>query len=99
MRLCINSKNFILVMNFIFYMGFRQTIELVNRLSEPQPGSKELRFPTRYPQSSMEQYLACLWKQHLSYWRSPEYNMARFVFMIFAALLFGAVVWQKGKEM
>ncbi|KAH9766508.1 ABC transporter G family member 37 [Citrus sinensis] len=75
-----------------------QTIELVNRLSEPQPGSKELRFPTRYPQSSMEQYLACLWKQHLSYWRSPEYNMARFVFMIFAALLFGAVVWQKGKE-
>ncbi|GAY35559.1 hypothetical protein CUMW_017020, partial [Citrus unshiu] len=75
-----------------------ETIELVNRLSEPQPGSKELRFPTRYPQSSMEQYLACLWKQHLSYWRSPEYNMARFVFMIFAALLFGAVVWQKGKE-
>ncbi|KAL9410058.1 hypothetical protein AB3S75_043921 [Citrus x aurantiifolia] len=77
---------------------YQETIELVNRLSEPQPGSKELRFPTRYPQSSMEQYLACLWKQHLSYWRSPEYNMARFVFMIFAALLFGAVVWQKGKE-
>lgn len=74
-------------------------MELVNQLSEPQPGSKELHFPTRYPQSSMEQYLACLWKQHLSYWRSPEYNMSRFVFMIFAALLFGASVWQKGKEM
>uniref|UniRef100_A0A2N9E6E2 ABC transporter domain-containing protein n=1 Tax=Fagus sylvatica TaxID=28930 RepID=A0A2N9E6E2_FAGSY len=77
---------------------YRDTIELVKQLSEPQPGSRDLNFPTRYAQSGWVQFMACLWKQHLSYWRSPEYNLARFMFMIVAALLFGAVFWQKGKE-
>ncbi|KAF3958942.1 hypothetical protein CMV_016199 [Castanea mollissima] len=76
----------------------RDTIELVRQLSEPQPGSRDLHFPTPYAQSGWVQFMACLWKQHLSYWRSPEYNLARFLFIIAAALLFGAVFWQKGKE-
>ncbi|XP_062143567.1 pleiotropic drug resistance protein 3-like isoform X2 [Alnus glutinosa] len=74
------------------------TIELVRQFSEPQPGSKELHFPSRFAQSGWVQFMACLWKQHLSYWRSPEYNLSRFLFMIAAALLFGAVFWQKGKD-
>ena len=78
---------------------FRDTVELVQQLSEPQPDSKDLHFPTRFPQNFMGQFMACLWKQHLSYWRSPEYNLARFVFMILASILFGAVFWQKGKDM
>ncbi|KAG2721209.1 hypothetical protein I3843_02G058000 [Carya illinoinensis] len=77
---------------------YRDTIELVQQLSEPQPGSSDLQFPSRFPQSGWVQFIACLWKQHLSYWRSPEYNLARFVFVIAAALVFGAVFWQKGKE-
>ncbi|XP_050239633.1 pleiotropic drug resistance protein 3-like isoform X4 [Quercus robur] len=76
----------------------RDTIELVRQLSEPQPGSRDLHFPTPYAQSGWVQFMACLWKQHLSYWRSPEYNLARLLFIIAAALLFGAVFWQKGKE-
>ncbi|XP_061351426.1 pleiotropic drug resistance protein 3-like isoform X1 [Gastrolobium bilobum] len=76
----------------------RDTLELVRELSEPQPDSRDLHFSTRFPQSTLGQFMACLWKQHLSYWRSPEYNLIRFVFMVVAAIIFGAVFWQKGKE-
>ncbi|XP_004508092.1 pleiotropic drug resistance protein 3-like isoform X2 [Cicer arietinum] len=76
----------------------QDTLELVRQLSEPAPGSKDLHFSTRFPQNNVGQFMACLWKQHLSYWRSPEYNLIRFVFMIVAAILFGAVFWQKGNE-
>lgn len=78
---------------------YRNTLELVQELSEPSPGSKDLHFSTRFPQSHLGQFTACLWKQHLSYWRSPEYNLTRFLFMVVAAVIFGAVFWQKGKEM
>ncbi|KAI9109270.1 hypothetical protein K1719_019893 [Acacia pycnantha] len=77
---------------------YRNTLELVQELSEPSPGSKDLQFSTRFPQNYLGQFTACLWKQHLSYWRSPEYNLTRFVFMVVAAVIFGAVFWQKGKE-
>uniref|UniRef100_A0A5B6Z2Y3 Putative pleiotropic drug resistance protein 3-like n=1 Tax=Davidia involucrata TaxID=16924 RepID=A0A5B6Z2Y3_DAVIN len=77
---------------------YQDTIELVRQLSEPSPGSRDLNFPTHFPQNSWEQFMACLWKQHLSYWRSPEYNLVRFMFMVVAALLFGALLWQKGKK-
>ncbi|KAK6254300.1 hypothetical protein SCA6_015605 [Theobroma cacao] len=77
---------------------YKETLELVRQLSEPQPGSKDLHFPTRFPQGRWVQFKACLWKQHLSYWRSPEYNLDRFIFMLVSSLLFGAVFWQKAKE-
>ncbi|GMP76128.1 hypothetical protein CsSME_00032936 [Camellia sinensis var. sinensis] len=77
---------------------YQDTIELVKQLSQPLPGSESLHFPTRFPQNSWEQFMACLWKQHLSYWRSPEYNLVRFIFMIVAAALFGAVFWQRGQK-
>ncbi|PON46935.1 ABC transporter-like [Trema orientale] len=77
---------------------YRDTVELVKLLSEPKPGSIDLHFPTHFPQNSWVQYKACLWKQHKSYWRSPEYNLARFTFMIIASTLFAMIFWQKGKE-
>ncbi|KAK3189997.1 hypothetical protein Dsin_029558 [Dipteronia sinensis] len=77
---------------------YQKTVELVSQLSEPQPGSRILHFPSRFPQSTRVQFMACLWKQHLSYWRNPAYNLARLLFMIFAAFLFGTLFWQKGKE-
>ncbi|KAG8480809.1 hypothetical protein CXB51_025543 [Gossypium anomalum] len=57
---------------------YKENIELVKQLSSPPPDSKELEFPTRFPQNGWEQFKACLWEQHLSYWRSPSYNLARF---------------------
>ncbi|KAL9352179.1 hypothetical protein Peur_054859 [Populus x canadensis] len=77
---------------------YQETTELVQQLNKPPPGSRDLQFSTPFPQSRWEQFTACLWKQHLSYWRSPEYNLSRFIFMIVASLLFGIVFWQKGKE-
>ena len=74
-------------------------MELVNQLSKPPPDSRDLNFPNRFPQNGWEQFMACLWKLHLSYWRSPEYNFVRFLFMILAAFLFGATFWQKGQKM
>ncbi|KAJ6677421.1 ATP-BINDING CASSETTE TRANSPORTER [Salix viminalis] len=72
--------------------------ELVKQLSSPTPGSKELHFPTRFPQNGWEQLKACLWKQNLSYWRSPSYNLVRIIFMACGALLFSLLYWQKGKK-
>lgn len=63
--------------------------ELVKSLSIPPPGSKELYFPTRFSQNGWGQFKSCLWKQHLSYWRSPSYNLMRSMHMIFSSLLFG----------
>ncbi|RXH71770.1 hypothetical protein DVH24_025271 [Malus domestica] len=77
---------------------YRDSIELVKQLSEAKPGSKDLHFPTHFPQNSWVQFKACLWKQHLSYWRSTEYNLARFMFMIAVSVMFGVIFWQKGKE-
>ncbi|PWA55702.1 AAA+ ATPase domain-containing protein [Artemisia annua] len=72
--------------------------DLVNTLSKPPHGSKELYFPTRFPQNGWCQFKACLWKQHLSYWRSPSYNLMRSMYMLFASFLFGLLFWNQGKE-
>nr|TKR74333.1 pleiotropic drug resistance protein 3-like isoform X1 [Populus alba] len=77
---------------------YEENKELVKQLSSPTPGSKDLHFPTCFPQNGWEQLKACLWKQHLSYWRSPSYNLLRIVFMSFGALLFGLLFWQKGNK-
>ncbi|KAM7481855.1 hypothetical protein LguiB_006438 [Lonicera macranthoides] len=70
--------------------------EMVRRLGVPSPGSKDLYFPTRYSQSGWGQFKSCLWKQYLSYWRSPSYNLMRSMYMLFASLLFGLLFWDQG---
>lgn len=77
----------------------RENKKLVKQLSSPIPGSKDLHFPTRFPQNGWEQLKACLWKQNLSYWRSPSYNLMRFLFMSASSVLFGLLFWQKGNKM
>ncbi|KAL8527729.1 hypothetical protein ACS0TY_005540 [Phlomoides rotata] len=72
--------------------------EVVRKLSMPPSGSTDVRFATRYAQSGWGQFKACLWKQHLSYWRSPKYNLTRLLFMLFAAFLFGFLFWGQGKK-
>ncbi|XWS53454.1 hypothetical protein CRYUN_Cryun10bG0002800 [Craigia yunnanensis] len=77
---------------------FKENKELVKQLSSPPPGSKDLQFPTRFPQNGWEQFKACLWKQHLSYWRSPSYNLTRIFFLSASSVLFGILFWQQGKK-
>jgi hypothetical protein len=68
----------------------------VKCLSKPPVGTSDLHFQTRFPQKFGEQLKACLWKQCLSYWRSPSYNMVRILFTTISCIIFGALFWQKG---
>ncbi|KAK2646907.1 hypothetical protein Ddye_022102 [Dipteronia dyeriana] len=78
---------------------YQENEELVKKLSSPSPGSKDLHFPTRFPQNGWEQFKACLWKQHLSYWRSPSYNLIRIIFIAASSVLFGILFWKQGKKL
>ncbi|XP_060676333.1 pleiotropic drug resistance protein 1-like [Ziziphus jujuba] len=72
--------------------------ELIMELSSPAPGSKDLYFPTEYSQSLFTQCMACLWKQHWSYWRNPQYTALRFLFTTFMAIMFGTIFLNLGSK-
>ncbi|XP_044500167.1 pleiotropic drug resistance protein 3-like isoform X2 [Mangifera indica] len=73
--------------------------ELVSELSTPLPDSRDLHFPTQFSQNFWGQLKNCLWKQYLSYWRSPSYNLHRITHLLIASFLFGALFWNKGRSM
>ncbi|XP_040992884.1 pleiotropic drug resistance protein 2-like [Juglans microcarpa x Juglans regia] len=77
---------------------YRRNQELIKELSSPQPGSKDLYFPTQYSQSFLTQCKACFWKQHWSYWRNSEYNAIRFFLTIVIGVMFGVIFWSKGDQ-
>jgi len=77
----------------------RRNKALVNELSTPPPGAKDLYFPSQYSQSTWGQFRSCLWKQWLTYWRSPDYNLVRYFFTLAAALIVGAIFWKVGTKM
>ncbi|KAK1380412.1 ABC-2 and Plant PDR ABC-type transporter family protein [Heracleum sosnowskyi] len=77
---------------------FRDNIELVKELRTAPGQMRELHFSTRFARNMWEQYKACLWKQNLSYWRNPDYNVKRLCFMTLASVAMGALMWQKGKQ-
>ncbi|KAJ0085341.1 hypothetical protein Patl1_07685 [Pistacia atlantica] len=72
--------------------------ELVRESSTPPPSSRDLNFPTRFPQNGWNQFRFCLWKQHLSYWRNPSYNLSRIVRVVVGSLVFGLLFWDKGNK-
>lgn len=71
---------------------------IIKELSTPAPGSEDLNFPSQYAQSFIVQCIACLWKQHRSYWRNPHYIVVRFFFTIVVALIFGTIFWKLGMK-
>ncbi|KAJ7963070.1 Pleiotropic drug resistance ABC transporter [Quillaja saponaria] len=71
---------------------------LVKELSVPPPGAKDLYFATQYSQSSWGQFKSCLWKQWLTYWRTPDYNLVRFFFTLACSLLLGTIFWKVGTK-
>ncbi|KAG2729209.1 hypothetical protein I3843_01G233500 [Carya illinoinensis] len=77
---------------------YRRNKALINELSSPAPGSKDLYFPTQYSQTYFTQFMACLWKQHWSYWRNPLYTAVRFLFTTIIALMFGTMFWNLGSK-
>ncbi|KAF2323288.1 hypothetical protein GH714_034464 [Hevea brasiliensis] len=78
---------------------YRRNKALIKDLSKPAPGSKDLYFPNQYSESFFVQFLACLWKQRLSYWRNPPYTAVRFLFTTFIGLIFGTMFWDLGSKM
>ncbi|MCD7447230.1 Pleiotropic drug resistance protein 2 [Datura stramonium] len=78
---------------------YRRNQDLIKQLSVPAPGSQDLHFPTKYSQPFVDQCKACFWKQHLSYWRHPQYNAIRFFITAFIGIIFGIIFWDKGNKM
>eukprot|EP01018_Ginkgo_biloba_P026509 Gb_37006 [translate_table: standard] len=77
---------------------YQRNQALIKELSQPAPGSKDLYFESQYAQPFPIQTLACLWKQHWSYWRNPQYNAVRFFFTFICSLLFGTIFWRMGHK-
>lgn len=74
-------------------------MQLVDELGKAQSSSGDLHFPSKYAKSFMSQCIACMWKQHRSYWKNPEHNIVRFIITISTALLFGTVFLGIGSNM
>ncbi|MBA0757601.1 hypothetical protein Gotri_020688, partial [Gossypium trilobum] len=70
----------------------------ITRLSVPPPDSQPLKFSSIYSQDQLSQFLICLKKQTLVYWRSPRYNLVRLVFTMVCALIYGSVFWDVGNQ-
>ncbi|XP_020260301.1 pleiotropic drug resistance protein 2-like isoform X1 [Asparagus officinalis] len=77
---------------------YQQNQQLLEDLSRPASGSKDIYFPTKYNQSFITQFTACFWKQHWSYWRNPRYNVMRLFITLSFGLLFGSIYWKKGEK-
>ncbi|KAK8473550.1 hypothetical protein PHAVU_001G166400 [Phaseolus vulgaris] len=77
---------------------YRRTKALVKELSTPSSGSKDLYFPSQYSTSFFTQCMACLWKQHWSYWRNSQYTALRFLFSTTVAVFLGSMFWNLGSK-
>ncbi|KAK4372799.1 hypothetical protein RND71_008183 [Anisodus tanguticus] len=77
---------------------YKRNKALIADLSTPRPGTKDRHFETQFSQPFWTQCMACLWKQHWSYWRNPAYTAVRFIFTTFIALVFGTMFWDLGTK-
>ncbi|XP_058191666.1 pleiotropic drug resistance protein 3-like isoform X1 [Rhododendron vialii] len=80
--------------NSVLYMNNKALVTSLSNL----PDSKQLHFATRFPQNGWGQFKSCLWKQHLSYWRSPSYILNRYIYSLIASLLVGILFWDQGRK-
>ncbi|KAL1532411.1 transcription factor [Salvia divinorum] len=71
---------------------------LINELSVPRPGTKDIYFPSQFSQPFLTQCKACLWKQQWSYWRNTPYTAVRFACTTFIAIMFGTIFWDLGSK-
>ncbi|CAI9755629.1 unnamed protein product [Fraxinus pennsylvanica] len=76
---------------------FRRNKDLVKSLSKADKDN-DLSFPSKYSLSFFGQFLTCLWKQNLSYWRNPQYTAVRFFYTVIISLMFGTICWKFGSK-
>lgn len=69
---------------------------MVSSLSVPPKGSQDLHFNSSHATSPLHQFLLCLWKFNVVYWRCPEYNAVRFLFTIIIGLFIGGIFFGLG---
>ncbi|KAL2554989.1 ABC transporter G family member 40 [Forsythia ovata] len=77
---------------------YRRSKSLINELSTPRSGTKDLYFPSQYSQPFLIQCIACLCKQHWSYWRNPPYTAVRLLYTIIISLMLGTMFWDLGSK-
>ncbi|XP_047337551.1 pleiotropic drug resistance protein 1-like [Impatiens glandulifera] len=77
---------------------YKQNKAVIEELSTPAQGSIDLHFDSKYSQPFFTQCIACLWKQHLSYWRNPTYTALRLYITAAIALILGALCWNMGSK-
>ncbi|RHN48292.1 putative iron-chelate-transporting ATPase [Medicago truncatula] len=77
---------------------YRRNKALIKELSTPAPCSKDLYFTSQYSRSFWTQCMACLWKQHWSYWRNPVYTAIRFMYSTAVAVMLGTMFWNLGSK-
>nr|Q8S628.1 RecName: Full=ABC transporter G family member 51; Short=OsABCG51; AltName: Full=Pleiotropic drug resistance protein 13; Short=OsPDR13 [Oryza sativa Japonica Group]AAM18755.1 putatputative ABC transporter [Oryza sativa Japonica Group] len=77
---------------------FRNVENLIVELSIPASGTEPLKFSSEFSQNRLTQFMVCLRKQSLVYWRSPEYNVVRLFFTSVAAIIFGSIFWNVGMK-
>lgn len=92
------SDLFFRLLTVVHSYNFRWNKDLVESLSKPSKNFKELKFSTKYNQSYFEQFIACLWKQNLSYWRNPQYTAVRFFYTVVISLMLGTICWRFGAK-
>ncbi|KAJ6303023.1 hypothetical protein OIU77_016996 [Salix suchowensis] len=77
---------------------YREVEASIMHFGSPLAGSEPLKFESTYARDALSQFLICLWKQNLVYWRSPQYNGVRLCFTVIAALILGSVFWNIGSK-
>ena len=53
----------------------RRNEEQIAELSSPPEGSQPLHFDTVYARSKLTQFRVCLWRNNITWWRSPAVRM------------------------
>ncbi|CAA7047485.1 unnamed protein product [Microthlaspi erraticum] len=77
---------------------YKRNKDLIDELNKVPPHAKDIHFSTKYSQSYLTQFQACLWKLNKSYWRNVPYNTVRLCFAAAVGLMYGAIFWSLGKR-
>ncbi|KAK3010447.1 hypothetical protein RJ639_010656 [Escallonia herrerae] len=70
----------------------------LRKFMQTELGLKRVIFPDHILSVIFAQFLACLWKQNLSYWRNPQYTAVRFFYTVIISLMFGTICWRFGSK-
>ncbi|WOL18142.1 ABC transporter G family member 45 [Canna indica] len=73
-------------------------MKLVDEFSKKQNNAADIHFPSKYAKSFGLQCISCLWKQHRSYWKNPDYNVVRYIVTFSVSLLVGIVFFGIGSK-